>query len=48
MTRPPKNVAESIRARLAQRARDRGEDFQLVLTRSTRVRGFIPRAGDAA
>ncbi len=33
MTRPPKNIAESVRARLAQRARDRGEDFQLVLTR---------------
>jgi len=33
MTRPPKNIAQSVRARLAQRARDRGEDFQLVLTR---------------
>jgi predicted nucleotidyltransferase component of viral defense system len=33
MTRPPKNISASVRARLAQRARDRGDDFQLVLTR---------------
>jgi predicted nucleotidyltransferase component of viral defense system len=30
---PPKDVAASVRARLAKLARERGEDFQLVLTR---------------
>jgi hypothetical protein len=30
---PPKNVAASVRARLTSLARERGEDFQLVLTR---------------
>ena len=33
MTRAPKDVAASVRTRLAQLARDRGDDFQLVLTR---------------
>jgi predicted nucleotidyltransferase component of viral defense system len=33
MTKPPKNVAASVRARLLSLARERGEDFQLVLTR---------------
>lgn len=33
MTRPPKDIGASVRARLAQRARERGEDFQLVLLR---------------
>jgi hypothetical protein len=31
--RPPTNVAASVRDRLASRARERGDDFQLVLTR---------------
>ena len=30
---PPKDVAASVRARLLRLARERGEDFQLVLTR---------------
>jgi predicted nucleotidyltransferase component of viral defense system len=30
---PPKDVGASVRARLSHLARDRGEDFQLVLTR---------------
>ena len=30
---PPKNVAASVRARLSSLARERGEDFQRVLTR---------------
>lgn len=33
MTRPPTNISASVRARLAQHARARGHDFQLVLTR---------------
>jgi predicted nucleotidyltransferase component of viral defense system len=33
MTKPPKNIAASVRARLLSLARERGEDFQLVLTR---------------
>jgi predicted nucleotidyltransferase component of viral defense system len=33
MKRKARNIAASVRARLAQRARDRGDDFQLVLTR---------------
>lgn len=33
MTRSPKSISASVRARLAQRARDRGDDFQLVLAR---------------
>ncbi|MCC6649132.1 MAG: hypothetical protein IT374_26630 [Polyangiaceae bacterium] len=33
MTRPPKNMAASVRARLAQHARARREDFQIVLVR---------------
>jgi predicted nucleotidyltransferase component of viral defense system len=33
MTRAPKDVGASVRARLAQRARERGDDFQLVLVR---------------
>lgn len=33
MTRPPKDVGASVRARLLQLARERGEDYQLVLTR---------------
>jgi hypothetical protein len=34
MTRtPPKDVGASVRARLSRLARERGEDFQLVLTR---------------
>src|SRR5688572_17856388 len=33
MTKPPKNIAASVRARLLGLARERGEDFQLVLTR---------------
>ncbi len=33
MTRPLKDIGASVRARLAQRARSRGDDFQLVLTR---------------
>jgi hypothetical protein len=33
MTRPPRDVAASVRARLLRRARERGDDFQLVLTR---------------
>lgn len=31
--KPPKNIAASVRARLLSLARERGEDFQLVLTR---------------
>jgi hypothetical protein len=30
---PPKDVGASVRARLSLLARERGEDFQLVLTR---------------
>ena len=33
MTRERSNLAHSVRARLLNRARARGEDFQLVLTR---------------
>lgn len=33
MTRPLKDIGASVRARLAQRALSRGDDFQLVLTR---------------
>ena len=33
MTKVPKDVGASVRARLLRLARDRGEDFQLVLTR---------------
>lgn len=33
MTRPPRDIAASVRARLLNRARERGDDFQLVLTR---------------
>lgn len=33
MTRPPKDIGASVRARLSRLARERGEDFQLVLTR---------------
>lgn len=33
MTQSPKDVGASVRARLLQLARERGEDFQLVLTR---------------
>ncbi len=33
MSKKPRNVAASVRERLRQLARDRGEDFQLVLTR---------------
>lgn len=30
---PPKDLGASVRARLSTLARERGEDFQLVLTR---------------
>ncbi len=33
MTRPPRDIAAAVRARLLRRARERGDDFQLVLTR---------------
>jgi predicted nucleotidyltransferase component of viral defense system len=33
MTETPKNIGASVRARLLRLARERGEDFQLVLTR---------------
>ena len=33
MTKPPKNVGASVRARLLALAKQRGEDFQLLLTR---------------
>ncbi len=33
MTKPPKDIAASVRARLLQLARERGEDLQLLLTR---------------
>ena len=33
MTRPPRDIAASVWARLLDRARERGDDFQLVLTR---------------
>lgn len=33
MTRPPKDIGASVQARLLQLARERKEDFQLVLTR---------------
>ncbi len=33
MTRPPRDIAASVRARLLNRARERGDDFQLVLAR---------------
>ena len=33
MTKQTRNVAASVRARLLQLAKKRGEDFQLVLTR---------------
>lgn len=33
MTRPPTDIGASVRARLLRLARERGEDFQLVLTR---------------
>ena len=33
MTKPPRNIGASARARLLALARERGEDFQLVLTR---------------
>jgi hypothetical protein len=33
MTKVPKNIGASVRVRLLQLARSRGEDFQLVLTR---------------
>lgn len=33
MTKSPKDIGASVRARLLQLARERGEDFQLVLTR---------------
>ena len=33
MTKSPKDIGASVRARLLRLARERGEDFQLVLTR---------------
>ena len=30
---PPKDIGAAVRARLSRLARERGEDFQLVLTR---------------
>lgn len=47
MTRPPRNIAHSVRARLAQRARDRGEDFQLVLQRYA-AEGLLRRLAASA
>lgn len=47
MTRSPKNISASVRARLAQRARDRGDDFQLVLTRYANER-LLYRLGSSA
>ncbi len=42
MTKVPTNIAASVRARLLQQARARGEDFQLVLTRYANER-FLHR-----
>jgi predicted nucleotidyltransferase component of viral defense system len=33
MTKPPRDIGASVRARLLRLARERGEDFQLLLTR---------------
>jgi len=33
MTKPPTNIAASVRARLLRFAQEHGEDHQLVLTR---------------
>jgi hypothetical protein len=33
MTKPTKNMGASVRTRLLRLAKERGEDFQLVLTR---------------
>ena len=33
MTKPPKDVGASVRARLLHLAHERGDDFQLLLTR---------------
>ena len=33
MTRPPKDIGTQVRARLLRLAQERGEDFQLLLTR---------------
>jgi predicted nucleotidyltransferase component of viral defense system len=44
MSPPPRNVAASVHARLLNRARQRGEDFQLVLNRYAAER-FLYRLG---
>jgi hypothetical protein len=38
MTKPPKDIGESVRARLLRLARDRGEDFQFMLARCANER----------
>lgn len=47
MTRTPRNIAASVRSRLFQRSRDRGEDFQLTLKRYA-VEGLLCRLDQSA
>jgi hypothetical protein len=47
MTRRPRDIAASVRSRLFQRSRERGEDFQLTLKRYV-VQGLLCRLGQSA
>ncbi len=46
-TRPPRNIAASVRDRLLKRSRDTGEDFQFLLHRYAAER-FLHRLGESA
>ena len=47
MSRSPMNIAASVRARLLNRSRESGEDFQLLLVRYAAER-FLYRLGQSA